>query len=75
MNGFLHYVVLFGAYVIAWFLALFCMLPMGMGSPVDPETGVPLDPRLGRKALIAGIIAAVLWMIFYLLIVFKVLDI
>jgi predicted secreted protein len=64
---------LFGAYVIAWFLALFCMLPMGMGSPVDPETGAPLNPNLGRKALIASAIAAVLWVIFYLLIVFKVM--
>jgi predicted secreted protein len=46
---------------------------MGMGSPVDPETGAPLNPNLGRKALIASAVAAVLWVIFYLLIVFKVM--
>jgi predicted secreted protein len=62
--GFLHYVVLFSAYVVCWFLALFCLLPIGLGE-VDPETGAPLKANLGKKALWATVIAAVLWVIFY----------
>ena len=69
-----HEVVLFGTFAIFWFLALFCLLPVGMGSEVDPETGAPLSPRLGLKVVIAGAIAAVLWVIFYALIAFKILD-
>jgi predicted secreted protein len=69
-----HNVALFGAFAILWFLALFCLLPVGMGAEVDPDSGAPLSPMLGRKALIATAIAAVLWGIFYALILFKVLD-
>jgi predicted secreted protein len=69
-----HNVALFGAFAILWFLALFCLLPLGMGAETDPESGAPLNPMLGRKALIATGIAIVLWGIFYALIVFKVLD-
>ncbi|HEY5346692.1 MAG TPA: DUF1467 family protein [Rhizomicrobium sp.] len=74
MATFLHYVVLFGAYAIAWFLALFCMLPMGMGSPRDPESGAPLSPQIGRKALIASFVAAVLWLVFFALIKLHIMD-
>ena len=62
--GFLHYVVLFSAYAVLWFLALFCMLPIGLGE-VDPETGAPLNPHFKRKAIWATCIAAVLWLGFY----------
>ena len=48
--GFLHYVVLFSAYAVCWFLALFCLLPIGLGE-VDPETGAPLNAHFKRKAL------------------------
>jgi len=68
-----HASVLVGAYVVFWFLALFCLLPVGLGE-VDPETGAPLSPKLLLKAGIATAIAAVLWMGFYVLIVFGVLD-
>jgi predicted secreted protein len=69
-----HGVVLFGTFAILWFLALFCLLPVGMGSDVDAHSGAPLSPRLGLKVLVAGGIAVVIWAIFYALIVFKVLD-
>jgi predicted secreted protein len=69
-----HGVVLFGTFAILWFLALFCLLPVGMGSEVDADTGAPLSPRLGLKVLVAGGIAVVLWLIFYLLIALKILD-
>jgi predicted secreted protein len=66
MALFLHYVVLFSAYAVLWFLCLFCLLPVGLGAERDPESGAPLSPMLGRKALIATGIAAVLWVLFYL---------
>lgn len=62
----LHYVVFFSAYAVLWFLCLFCLLPLAMGAERDPETGAPLSPQLGRKALWALLIAAVLWGVFYL---------
>jgi len=68
-----HASVLLGAYVIFWFLALFCLLPVGLGE-VDPETGAPLSPKLLLKAGIATAIAAVLWVGFYILIAFGVFD-
>jgi predicted secreted protein len=68
-----HASVLIGAYVIAWFLAFFCLLPVGLGE-VDPETGAPIKPMLLRKAGIATVIAAVLWVVFYALIAFGVLE-
>ena len=71
---FIHDVVLFGTFAILWFLSLFCLLPVGLGSERDPDSGAPLSPMLGRKALIATGIAAVLWVVFYVLIAFKVLD-
>ena len=61
--GFLHYVVLFSAFAVLWFLALFCLLPIGLGE-VDPETGAPLRSHFKRKVLWATIIAAVLWLVF-----------
>jgi len=71
---FIHDVVLFGTFAILWFLSLFCLLPVGLGSERDPDSGAPLSPMLGRKALIATGIAAVLWVVFYILIAFKILD-
>jgi predicted secreted protein len=70
----LHYVVLFSAYAVLWFLCLFCLLPVGLGSERDPESGAPLSPMLGKKALIAVGIAAVLWLIFYAAIGFHWLE-
>lgn len=71
----LHYVVLFSAYAVLWFLCLFCLLPVGLGSERDPETGAPLNPQLGKKALWASVIAAVLWVAFYALVGYGWLEI
>jgi predicted secreted protein len=57
--------VFVSAYAILWFLAFFCLLPVGIGGK-DKETGVPLKPRLGLKALIATAAAALLWAVFAL---------
>ncbi len=69
-----HGAVLVSAFLIVWFLALFCLFPIGLGSEVDPQTGAPLNPQIGKKALIATAIAAVVWIAFYLLILFRVVD-
>ena len=70
----LHYVVLFSAYAVLWFLCLFCLLPVGLGSERDPDSGAPLNPQLKKKALIAGVIAAVVWVVFYAAIGFGWLE-
>ncbi|MGC9955213.1 MAG: DUF1467 family protein [Rhizomicrobium sp.] len=70
----IHGAVLVSAFLILWFLALFCLLPIGLGA-VDPETGAPVKPHLMRKAGIATVVAVVLWAVFYALIVTKVLNI
>jgi len=72
--GGLHYVVLFSAYAVLWFLCLFCLLPIGLGAERDPESGAPLNPQLKKKALIALVVAAVLWVGFYALIGFGWLE-
>lgn len=74
MISLIHGVVLFGTFAILWFLALFCLLPIGMGAEADVQSGAPLSPQLGRKALIALGIASVLWVLFYVLIRIHVLD-
>ena len=74
MAQFLHYVVLFSAYAVLWFLCLFCLLPVGLGAERDPDTGAPLNPMLKKKALIASAIAAVLWIAFFAAIHFGLLE-
>ncbi|HEX4271026.1 MAG TPA: DUF1467 family protein [Rhizomicrobium sp.] len=74
MTQFLHYVVLFSAYAVLWFLCLFCLLPVGLGAERDPDTGAPLNPMLKKKALIATGIAAVLWIVFFAAIHFGWLE-
>jgi predicted secreted protein len=49
-------------------------LPIGLGSERDPESGAPLNPQLKKKALIALMVAAVLWAGFYALIGFGWLE-
>lgn len=69
-----HGAVLVSGYLILWFLALFCLLPMGLGADVDPESGAPLRPQLGRKILIATGIATILWLLFYAVIALRLVD-
>ena len=69
-----HLSILISAFAVIWFLALFCLLPMGMGGPIDPETGAPLQPMLKKKMLWATGIAAVVWAVFYAFIGFGWLE-
>jgi predicted secreted protein len=68
-----HWAVLASAFATFWFLALFCLLPVGLGE-VDAETGAPKSPMLLRKAGYATAIAVVLFAILYALIALGVLD-
>jgi predicted secreted protein len=78
----MHWVVLAGAYIILWFLTLQILLPMGirarheMGEDTagigDP--GAPPNPRLVLKALLATLVAAVIWSIFYALVLAGVIN-
>ncbi len=69
----IHWAVLVSAFATFWFLALFCLLPIGLGE-VDPATGAPKSPMILRKIGYATAIAAGLFAIFYVLIVIGVLD-
>ncbi len=68
-----HGAVLISAFAVFWFLAMFVLLPIGIGE-VDKQTGAPLKAHLGRKALYATGIAVVLFAVFYALIAFGVMD-
>ncbi len=70
----LHYVVIFSAYVVIWFITLFCLLPVGLGSERDPDTGAPLNPMLKKKMIWASGIALVVWAVFYAFIGFGWLE-
>jgi predicted secreted protein len=71
--GAVHGAVLLSAFAGFFFVALFCLFPVGLGA-VDPNTGAPLSPRIGTKVLIALGIAVMLWAIFYVLIALKIVD-
>lgn len=69
----IHGAVLVSAFLILWFLALFCLLPIGIGK-ADPQTGAPMKSHLLLKAGTATAIAAVLWLVFYILILLRVVE-
>ncbi len=72
-------VVLGGAFVILWWMALFIILPIGThaaGEERAPghDPGAPAgNPRLLLKAGIATGIAVVLWVVFYALVLTNVI--
>ncbi len=68
MPSLIHGVVLFSAFLILWFLALFCVLPIGLGGEPDAESGAPKAPKLFTKVFIATAIAIVLWIVLYIMV-------
>jgi predicted secreted protein len=58
-------------YVVIWWTVLFAVLPIGVRRVENPgrgqERGSPERPELRRKMVITSIVAAVLWIGFYLL--------
>jgi predicted secreted protein len=79
----MHWVVLGGAFAILWFLALLVVLPFGVLSAdgvddaavVGADPGAPARTGLRLKFVIATAAAVVLWLVFYGLIVARVIDI
>jgi predicted secreted protein len=68
--------------VVAWWLAFFALLPIGMRShgedgTVIPgtEPSAPAAPRLWLKAIGALVIAIVLWLGLYAVIEYRLIDI
>ncbi|HEY3776427.1 MAG TPA: DUF1467 family protein [Rhizomicrobium sp.] len=78
----MHWIVLAGAYVILWFLMLQILLPIGIRAPHEngeatpalADAGAPANPRILFKALLATFAAAAVWLVFYALILVRVLD-
>jgi predicted secreted protein len=58
-------------YLVIWWTILFAVLPLGVRRAENPgkgeERGAPERPQLLRKAIITSIVAAVLWIGFYVL--------
>lgn len=61
-------------YIMLWWLVFFMALPVGVQVPDESEVGeghatsAPKRPYLGRKALAATAIAAVLWIAVFLVV-------
>jgi predicted secreted protein len=83
LGNWMHWVVLAGAYVILWFLALQILLPIGIRTPHESgeeahalaDAGAPSNPRIVLKALIASGVAAVLWLTFYALVLMGYINV
>lgn len=67
-------------YIMIYWLMLFVVLPWG-NRPLaesDVEVGnsssAPANPRLKKKFIATGVVAAVIWLIVFLLIYFDVID-
>lgn len=58
-------------YLVIWWTVLFAVLPLGVNRVSNPgtgeERGAPERPDLVRKAIITTVVAAALWIGFYLL--------
>lgn len=58
-------------YFVIWWTVLFCILPLGVRRVENPgrgqERGAPEKPDLVRKAIITTVVAAILWIGFYVL--------
>ncbi|UYN93029.1 MAG: DUF1467 family protein [Enhydrobacter sp.] len=58
-------------YLVIWWTVLFAILPLGVRRVEKPgrgqDPGAPERPQLRRKAAITSVVAAVLWLGFYLL--------
>lgn len=66
------------AYIVLWWLALFAVLPLKVKVPdeVPPghATSAPENPHLLFKAGLTSLIAAVLWIVFYAIVVIDVFN-
>jgi len=58
-------------YLVIWWIMLFAVLPLGVRRVENPgpgqDPGAPEKPQLLRKAIITSLVAAVIWIAFYIL--------
>jgi predicted secreted protein len=58
-------------FLLIWFVILFAVLPWGVRQPNEPEPGhdpgAPINPRLGRKAIVTTVISLLIWGVYYYL--------
>ncbi len=58
-------------YLVIWWTVLFAVLPLGVKRVENPgrgeDRGAPERPELKRKAIITSLVAAVLWLAFFVL--------
>jgi predicted secreted protein len=58
-------------YFVIWWIMLFAVLPLGVRRVENPgrgqDPGAPENPQLLRKAIITSLIAAAIWIAFYIL--------
>jgi predicted secreted protein len=56
-------------YVVIWWTVIFAVLPLGVRRAQDPvpgtERGAPERPELLRKILVTSAVAAVVWLLWY----------
>ncbi len=78
----MSFVSMFAIYFVMWWIVLFAVLPLGVrnaaetGSEVQEghEPGAPVSPQIARKAVITTIVSALLFALFYWLIVSGVVS-
>lgn len=59
-------------YILAWWVTLFAVLPLWV-KPADPgdpghAAGAPQNPHLWRKAAVTTALAAVVWLVIFVLV-------
>lgn len=65
-------------YLCIWWVVIFAVLPFGVtrsdAAPEEGLAGAPADPKLKQKFIATTIIAAVLWIVAYVLIDMELFD-
>lgn len=58
-------------YLVIWWTILFAVLPLGVKRVENPgmgqDHGAPERPQLLKKAIVTSLVAAVLWLIFFVI--------
>lgn len=65
-------------YFITYWTVLFAVLPWGNRAEQTPQVGnapsAPANPRLKQKFIATGIVAAVIWVIIYILVEVEIIS-
>lgn len=69
-------------YLTIWWTVLFSVLPIGVTSHAEAgidkgdggDPGAPVDPKLKKKFMTTTIISTVLWVILFLVLHFKIIQ-